>query len=87
MKQSVYISYKGNQLESGKRYYWQVRVWDNKEQKSKWSEPAYFQIFSGQKNQYGKDIALLFQINIENEDGTKDNIISGHPGNPLEARS
>ncbi len=187
-EQSVYISYKGNQLKSGKRYYWQVRVWDNKERKSKWSEPAYFQMsfkdplsefkafwispgykedtvnrpspyfrktfnipankkiksatayitshgiyeayingrrvgdayltpgwtsynkrlqyqvydvteslnqsnnavgvilgsgwyrgyigFSGQKNQYGKDIALLFQMDIEYEDGTKDNIIS-----------
>src|SRR4028119_1215661 len=27
--QSVYIPYSGKALESGKKYYWQVRVWDN----------------------------------------------------------
>jgi len=32
--------------------------------------------FSGQKNFYGKDISLFFQLNIEYTDGTKESIVS-----------
>ncbi|MDB6025652.1 MAG: Bacterial alpha-L-rhamnosidase, partial [Verrucomicrobiales bacterium] len=41
--QSVGISYKGKQLESGQRVYWKVRVWDSKEKDSGWSEPSWFE--------------------------------------------
>jgi alpha-L-rhamnosidase len=41
--QSVHISYLGTALQSGKKYNWQVRVWDNKGKASVWSQPAYFQ--------------------------------------------
>ncbi|MCK4966215.1 family 78 glycoside hydrolase catalytic domain, partial [bacterium] len=41
---SVYVPYTGKKLESGKRYYWQVKIWDNKGRVSKWSEPAYWQM-------------------------------------------
>lgn len=41
---SVHIPYEGKALESGKRYYWQVRVWDNKGKASAWSAPAYWQM-------------------------------------------
>jgi alpha-L-rhamnosidase len=38
--QSVYIAYKGDPLESGQKYYWQVRVWDNSGKASDWTEPS-----------------------------------------------
>ncbi len=40
---SVHVFYKGSSLESGKKYVWKVRVWDNKNKTSAWSEPAFFQ--------------------------------------------
>lgn len=42
--QSVYIQYAGTPLVSGKKYEWQVRVWDNNSKASMWSEPATFQM-------------------------------------------
>ncbi|MGE5518344.1 MAG: family 78 glycoside hydrolase catalytic domain, partial [Candidatus Dadabacteria bacterium] len=42
--QSLYLPYNGKELETGKRYYWQVRVWDNHQQASRWSEPAFWQM-------------------------------------------
>jgi alpha-L-rhamnosidase len=41
--ESVMLKYKGTDLKSGQRYFWQVRVWDNKGRESKWSETAYFE--------------------------------------------
>lgn len=37
---SVNVRYEGPQLESGREYWWQVRVWDRKRNISGWSEPA-----------------------------------------------
>ncbi|MBZ4033737.1 glycoside hydrolase family 78 protein [Flavobacterium sp. 17A] len=42
--QSVHIPYGGKSLEAGKRYYWQVRVWDNKGKISAWSGTSYWQM-------------------------------------------
>ena len=42
--QSTHISYAGNPLQSAKKYYWQVRVWDNHGKSSTWSQPAYWQM-------------------------------------------
>jgi alpha-L-rhamnosidase len=42
--QSVQVNYAGSALQSGKKYSWQVRVWDNNGKSSAWSEPASFQI-------------------------------------------
>ena len=42
--QSVHVQYAGDALQSGKKYNWQVRVWDNEEKISAWSEPASFQM-------------------------------------------
>src|ERR1700744_4226562 len=36
---SVQVTYRGEPLASGKAYYWQVRIWDNKGHASGWSEP------------------------------------------------
>ena len=41
---SVHVAYKGPLLKSNVRYFWQVRIWDNKDEKSEWSEPAYWQM-------------------------------------------
>jgi alpha-L-rhamnosidase len=41
--ESVLVSYKGPDLKACQRYYWQVRVWDNKGRVSKWSEVAYWE--------------------------------------------
>jgi alpha-L-rhamnosidase len=40
---SVYVVYKGKPLQTGKRYYWQVRAWDNTGKVSSWSKPVFFQ--------------------------------------------
>lgn len=42
--QSIYITYGGPDLSPGKRYYWQVRVWDNSDKPSAWSTSAFFQM-------------------------------------------
>ena len=41
--QSVHLTYGGPALASGRRYFWQVRVWDNKGRNSAWSEYAWWQ--------------------------------------------
>lgn len=41
---SVFVTYKGAPLQSGERYYWQVRVWDNAGKLSPWSTPLFFQM-------------------------------------------
>ena len=41
--QSVNIEYKGPRLESMKRYFWQVRLWDNKRKITDWSKPAWWE--------------------------------------------
>lgn len=43
-EQSVQIPYSGPALESGRKYNWQVRVWDNNGRASKWSNMASFQM-------------------------------------------
>ncbi|MGC9341744.1 MAG: alpha-L-rhamnosidase N-terminal domain-containing protein, partial [Bacteroidales bacterium] len=42
--QSVFVNYQGEDLESGKRYYWTVSVKDNYEREVKPSKDAYFEM-------------------------------------------
>ncbi|MCB0584260.1 MAG: glycoside hydrolase family 78 protein, partial [Phaeodactylibacter sp.] len=45
--QSLYVPYAGAPLEAGKRYYWQVRVWDEQGNASGWSPPAWWEMGLG----------------------------------------
>ncbi len=40
---SIHNIYQGPDPESGQRYFWRVRVWDNHGRASSWSEPAYWE--------------------------------------------
>jgi hypothetical protein len=42
-QQSFDVSYAGPSLASQTRYYWEVRVWDNHGDVSRWSRPAWFE--------------------------------------------
>ena len=42
--QSVNVEYAGDELKPMQRVYWQVRVWDNENKATKWSEPAYWEM-------------------------------------------
>jgi len=42
--QSVYVPYAGSELQSAKKYFWQVRAWDNTNKASEWGEPASWQM-------------------------------------------
>ncbi|GAB5552761.1 MAG: glycoside hydrolase family 78 protein [Saprospiraceae bacterium] len=42
-EQSVNVVYEGSTLASMQRAYWQVRIWDNQDQVSEWSKPAYWE--------------------------------------------
>lgn len=41
--ESTLVTYEGKQLVPGKRYYWQVRIWDNKGKASGWSRISYWE--------------------------------------------
>lgn len=42
--QSIHVVYEGPALVSGRRYYWQVRVWDGDGVVSDWSAPAFWEM-------------------------------------------
>ena len=42
--QSLYVPYQGPDVQSGTRYYWQVRVWDKTGKASAWSKPAFWEM-------------------------------------------
>ena len=42
--QSIHVDYKGAPLSSMQRVYWQVRSWDNQNNLSEWSEPAFWEM-------------------------------------------
>jgi alpha-L-rhamnosidase len=41
--ESILQLYKGPELKSGQRYFWQVKIWDNKGKESKWSQVAFWE--------------------------------------------
>jgi alpha-L-rhamnosidase len=42
--ESVLVTYSGPALKSGLRYFWQVKIWDNLKNESKWSETAFWEM-------------------------------------------
>jgi alpha-L-rhamnosidase len=72
--QSVYVPFAGKELSSGTRYYWQVRVWDNKGNISSWSEVNFWEmgllnksdwhakwIIEGQNQNKGNNVSPMFR--------------------------
>jgi len=43
-KESINVPYAGNSLESGKTYFWKVRIWDKDERISPWSKVGIFEM-------------------------------------------
>lgn len=41
---SIHIVYEGSELQSRRRYYWKVKVWNELEQSSPWSEISYWEM-------------------------------------------
>jgi len=42
--QSIHVPYQGPELGSGERVYWRVRVWDDKDKASDWSQAAFWEM-------------------------------------------
>jgi alpha-L-rhamnosidase len=42
--QSVFLEYKGEQLRPMAKYWWKVRVWNQEDRFSDWSEPQFFKM-------------------------------------------
>jgi alpha-L-rhamnosidase len=42
--ESILQQYKGPDLKSGQRYFWQLKIWDNKGKESKWSNVAFWEM-------------------------------------------
>ena len=42
--ESNLVAYSGPALESTERYYWQVKIWDNKQHESDWSSTAFWEM-------------------------------------------
>ena len=77
--QSVGVVYEGPALQSMQRVYWQVRVWDNKNKASAWSEPAWWEMgilqpqdwkaswitFTNEKEMQGSKPAQYFRKEFE----------------------
>ena len=49
---SIHVQYKGKPLQSVKKYYWKLMVWDNKGNVSSWSDPAMWQMGLLNKNDW-----------------------------------
>jgi alpha-L-rhamnosidase len=42
--ESILRPYEGSDLKSGQKYFWQVKVWDNRGKESKWSPVSYWEM-------------------------------------------
>jgi alpha-L-rhamnosidase len=51
---SIQVAYKGKLLASTKKYFWKVKVWDNKGNASNWSSSSYWQMGLLQKDDWTK---------------------------------
>ena len=65
--ESVNVEYQGPQLKSMQRVYWQVRIWDNNDKATKWSEPAF-----GEMGILEPELWTASWITMENEVSKED---------------
>jgi alpha-L-rhamnosidase len=65
---SVYVTYKGPDLQSGTRYYWQVRVWDNHGHVSGWSQVAFWQTAFLSTNEWKAKWIMQDTVKFANSD-------------------
>lgn len=84
--QSVNVVYEGPALSSRQRVYWQVRVWDNKDEVTVWSKPAFWEMgilepsswkasWINKKEEQGGEVSLPVQY-FRNEFSTRKKISS-----------
>lgn len=55
-KQSLLVKYKGLELLPEKKYYWKVRIWDDKDNRSDWSDMATWQTGLFSKEDWGEAV-------------------------------
>lgn len=63
--QSVNVDYDGRPLKSMERVYWKVRVWDNKNKATSWSEVAYWELGVTDKSLWSASYIAMNDITKE----------------------
>ena len=51
---STFVKFQGNALQAMKTYYWKVKIWDEKEKESSWSDPQSFKMGLMDEAHWGK---------------------------------
>ncbi len=78
-EQSVHVVYEGPTPESGKTYFWSVRIWDKDGEASDWSKPATWEMgllnendwkaqwIARSNNNPGRSVNMRKEFNLENK--------------------
>ena len=68
--QSLHIVYGGKPLEPQRRYWWRVRIWDEKGEVSPWSEPVFWETGFLSEAQWDADWISVPERSSEKSDCT-----------------